>query len=122
MNHQQSERLFTAAKNVIPGGVNSPARAFRNLGIEPIVAASAKGAEVVDEADDAARRTEIGDDVMAIHGNRTVGCIDDAADNRDQGGFSGAVGAEQRQDFTTPDIQAQVLQCLVAAGVGLGYI
>ena len=59
---------------------------------------------------------------MAIHGYRTGGCIDDTADNRDQGGFTGAVGAEQCQDFTAPDIQAQALQCLVAAGVGLGYI
>ncbi len=43
-----SEKLFRAAKEVIPGGVNSPVRAFRNVGGEPFFAQRARGARVWD--------------------------------------------------------------------------
>ena len=42
-----SNRLFKKAEEVIPGGVNSPVRAFRAVGGEPVFIRSAKGAEVV---------------------------------------------------------------------------
>ena len=45
-NH--SEELFEMAKKRIPGGVNSPVRAFRNLGITPPFIASAKGSHLYD--------------------------------------------------------------------------
>ena len=35
----ESQRLFTAAQRVIPGGVNSPVRAFRGVGGEPFFVA-----------------------------------------------------------------------------------
>ena len=35
MNHAKSEALMSAAKNVIPGGVNSPVRAYRTVGGTP---------------------------------------------------------------------------------------
>src|SRR5512134_830283 len=44
----QSEKLFRAAKAVIPGGVNSPVRAFRSVGGTPLFIAKAKGATVTD--------------------------------------------------------------------------
>ncbi len=44
----RSEELFERAKKLIPGGVNSPVRAFRNLGITPPFIASAKGSHLRD--------------------------------------------------------------------------
>jgi glutamate-1-semialdehyde 2,1-aminomutase len=43
-----SSKLFAAAKRVIPGGVNSPVRAFRNVGGEPFFVRRAQGSRVVD--------------------------------------------------------------------------
>ena len=41
--------LFARARRVIPGGVNSPVRAFRSVGGTPLFIASARGARVEDE-------------------------------------------------------------------------
>jgi len=49
MLYQRSSALFKQAQNVIPGGVNSPVRAFNAVGGTPIFAKSAKGAYVYDE-------------------------------------------------------------------------
>lgn len=49
MIYQRSSTLFKAAEKVIPGGVNSPVRAFGAVGGTPIFAQSAKGAYVYDE-------------------------------------------------------------------------
>ena len=49
MLYQRSSALFKEAQNVIPGGVNSPVRAFKAVGGTPIFAKSAKGAYVYDE-------------------------------------------------------------------------
>jgi len=49
MLYQRSSALFKEAKKVIPGGVNSPVRAFNAVGGTPIFAKSAKGAYVYDE-------------------------------------------------------------------------
>ncbi|MBI5577437.1 MAG: glutamate-1-semialdehyde 2,1-aminomutase [Deltaproteobacteria bacterium] len=43
-----SKKLFEDAKKVIPGGVNSPVRAFRSVGGTPLFIAKAKGARVTD--------------------------------------------------------------------------
>jgi glutamate-1-semialdehyde 2,1-aminomutase len=44
-----SESLFAAAQRVIPGGVNSPVRAFKGVGGSPFFVARAEGARIVDE-------------------------------------------------------------------------
>ena len=49
--YQRSSQLFAEAEKVIPGGVNSPVRAFKGVGGIPIFAKSAKGAYVFDEDD-----------------------------------------------------------------------
>ncbi|AWA28735.1 glutamate-1-semialdehyde-2,1-aminomutase [Flavobacterium magnum] len=49
MLYQRSSRLFAEAEKVIPGGVNSPVRAFRAVGGTPIFVKSAKGAYLYDE-------------------------------------------------------------------------
>jgi glutamate-1-semialdehyde 2,1-aminomutase len=49
MNYKRSSELFKAAKNVIPGGVNSPVRAFSAVGGDPVFIKEAKGAYLFDE-------------------------------------------------------------------------
>ncbi len=48
MNHQKSEQDFARAKKVISGGVNSPVRAFGNVGCDPVFYDHAKGCHVWD--------------------------------------------------------------------------
>jgi len=48
MSGQTSKDLFARAERLIPGGVNSPVRAFRAVGGDPLFIASAKGAHVTD--------------------------------------------------------------------------
>jgi glutamate-1-semialdehyde 2,1-aminomutase len=49
MLYKRSSALFAEAEKVIPGGVNSPVRAFKAVGGTPIFAKSAKGAYLFDE-------------------------------------------------------------------------
>lgn len=49
MTLERSKRLLAAAKKVIPGGVNSPVRAFRAVGGEPPFIARGEGACLWDE-------------------------------------------------------------------------
>ncbi len=48
MNYKRSSALFKAAQQVIPGGVNSPVRAFTAVGGDPIFIEKAKGAYLYD--------------------------------------------------------------------------
>ena len=49
MIYKRSSQLFAEAEKVIPGGVNSPVRAFKAVGGTPIFVKSAKGAYLYDE-------------------------------------------------------------------------
>ena len=49
MRYKRSSALFAHAKQVIPGGVNSPVRAFKAVGGIPIFIQKAKGAYLFDE-------------------------------------------------------------------------
>ena len=49
MIYQRSSELFVEAQNYIPGGVNSPVRAFKSVGGTPIFVKEAKGAYLYDE-------------------------------------------------------------------------
>lgn len=48
MNTTKSQAVFKEAQKVIPGGVNSPVRAFKSVGMDPIFIDSAKGARITD--------------------------------------------------------------------------
>jgi len=48
MNHDQSHALFTRAQALLPGGVNSPVRAFKSVGGEPFFVKSADGPYLYD--------------------------------------------------------------------------
>ncbi|KAL9375575.1 hypothetical protein Peur_032454 [Populus x canadensis] len=45
---EKSEEAFSAAKEMMPGGVNSPVRAFKSVGGQPIVFDSVKGSHMRD--------------------------------------------------------------------------
>lgn len=49
MEYKRSSALFRDASKVIPGGVNSPVRAFKGVGGTPIFIKEAKGAYLYDE-------------------------------------------------------------------------
>jgi glutamate-1-semialdehyde 2,1-aminomutase len=46
--HTKSNALFKRAKRIIPGGVNSPVRAFKAVGGHPIFIQAAKGSKIYD--------------------------------------------------------------------------
>ncbi len=48
MKHQRSIKLFEQAQRLIPGGVNSPVRAFKAVGGQPLFIAKSKGAKIWD--------------------------------------------------------------------------
>src|SRR6478736_5369962 len=48
MGIQRSQAIFERAKQVIPGGVNSPVRACRSVGVDPVFIAQGDGAYVTD--------------------------------------------------------------------------
>ncbi|MFW5850677.1 MAG: glutamate-1-semialdehyde 2,1-aminomutase [Bacteroidota bacterium] len=48
INNSHSSQAFTEAQKYIPGGVNSPARSFKNTGIDPLFIDSAKGSKITD--------------------------------------------------------------------------
>ncbi|MBC7808552.1 MAG: glutamate-1-semialdehyde 2,1-aminomutase [Akkermansiaceae bacterium] len=48
LNRTRSAELFTRANQVIPGGVNSPVRAFRSVGGDPLFIERGEGAYLVD--------------------------------------------------------------------------
>lgn len=49
MKNIRSSTLFQQAKSSIPGGVNSPVRAFRSVGADPLFIKRAAGCKIVDE-------------------------------------------------------------------------
>ncbi len=49
MNTERSEKLYERACKFMPGGVNSPVRACRSVGVSPLFIRSAKGSKIYDE-------------------------------------------------------------------------
>lgn len=47
-SYEQSKQAFTEAKELLPGGVNSPVRAFKSVDMDPIFMESGKGAIIKD--------------------------------------------------------------------------
>lgn len=67
----RSRDIFEESKKYMPGGVNSPVRAYTGLGIDPPVIASGKGAYLVDE--DGKKYT----DYVGAWGPKILGHADD---------------------------------------------
>ena len=51
MNYSRSALFFNEAQKVIPGGVNSPVRAFKSVGSEPLFIKNASGPRITDVDD-----------------------------------------------------------------------
>ncbi len=49
MNQHKSGQLYYKAKAIFPGGVNSPVRAFKSVGLSPFYVKAGKGPYVIDE-------------------------------------------------------------------------
>ena len=47
-NYENSKQAYKEAVNLMPGGVNSPVRAFKSVNMDPIFMASGKGATITD--------------------------------------------------------------------------
>ncbi len=47
-NYENSKQAFTKAVDLMPGGVNSPVRAFKSVNMDPIFMQSGKGATITD--------------------------------------------------------------------------
>src|SRR3990172_8061403 len=48
MNHNRSKELFAEAQKYLPGGVDSPVRAFRGVGGEPLFIERGQGSRIWD--------------------------------------------------------------------------
>jgi glutamate-1-semialdehyde 2,1-aminomutase len=87
--YPQSERLFAHAARILPGGVDSPVRAFRSVGATPLFVTRASGARI----EDADGHTYI-DYVMSwgplIHGHAPKGLIKALGDVAKRGTSFGA--------------------------------
>ncbi len=51
MKRNESDKWFARAQKVLPGGVNSPVRAFKSVGMDPIFIKSAHGSRITDVDD-----------------------------------------------------------------------
>lgn len=49
MNNEKSKQLFNKSKKIMPGGVNSPVRAFQAVGLTPPFIVKAKGSKIYDQ-------------------------------------------------------------------------
>ena len=72
--YPQSDKLFAAASRILPGGVDSPVRAFKSVGATPLFIVKGRGAHI----EDADGHTYI-DYVMSwgplIHGHAPKGLL-----------------------------------------------
>lgn len=48
MKRTESDKWFARAQEVLPGGVNSPVRAFKSVGMDPVFIQSAHGSRITD--------------------------------------------------------------------------
>jgi glutamate-1-semialdehyde 2,1-aminomutase len=87
--HQASDKLMERAERLMPGGVNSPVRAFRAVGGHPLFIARASGARVFD-ADDNAYLDYIGSWGPAILGHAHPKVVQSVADAAAKGLSFGA--------------------------------
>ena len=87
--YPKSDRLFAQASRILPGGVDSPVRAFKSVGATPLFVASARGARLRD-----VDGHEYIDYVMSwgplIHGHAPKGLIKAIADTARRGTSFGA--------------------------------
>lgn len=82
-NRPTSETLFAEARDLMPGGVNSPVRAFKAVGGTPVFFKRAKGSHLFDaDGNEYIDYVSSWGAILLGHAdNRVVGAISDAASN-----------------------------------------
>src|SRR5436190_9256987 len=96
MNTSRSSQLFAEAQNHIPGGVNSPVRAFKSVGRDPLYIERAKGSKIydVDSNEFIDFIGSWGPMILGHAHDRVVNAIKDAAGN------STSFGASSEKEIT----------------------
>ena len=94
MKHDRSQALFEQAQKVIPGGVNSPVRAFKSVGGNPLFIKGGDGAYVVD-SDDNRYVDYVGAYGPLILGHRNPAVVDALSKQLEAGLGYGATTAEE---------------------------
>ncbi len=85
----ESQRLFSQAQAIIPGGVNSPVRAFKSVGTDPLFINSAAGSKIVD-ADNRTYIDYVGSWGPMILGHRHPAVVESIRQVLEQGTSFGA--------------------------------
>ena len=108
MDHTRSRELFAQAQNRIPGGVNSPARAFNSVGGDPVFIASANGASMFD-ADGNAYLDMVGSWGPMIIGHRHPVVIDALKAALEIGT---SFGAPTEREIEIAELIADIVPCV----------
>ena len=83
ISRKKSEELFGEALKYIPGGVNSPVRAFRAVGGQPFFVNRASGAHVWDvDGNDYLLRRDLGTGDTGHAHPKIIKAVQDAAEDR----------------------------------------
>src|SRR5262245_57428519 len=99
--YQKSEQLFAAASRILPGGVDSPVRAFKSVGATPLFVSRARGA-ILEDVDG----HKYIDYVMSwgplIHGHAPKGLLKALAAAAARGTSFGAPTELETRDWARP--------------------
>jgi glutamate-1-semialdehyde 2,1-aminomutase len=114
MTDGQSEQLFARAERLMPGGVNSPVRAFRAVGGHPVFVARARGSKIYG-ADDREYIDYVGSWGPAILGHAEPGVVQ-AVCRAAEGGLSFGAPTELEVRFAEAIVQRypsmEMLRCV----------
>ena len=108
MDHTRSRTLFAEAQKRIPGGVNSPARAFNSVGGDPVFIARGDGASMFD-ADGNAYLDLVGSWGPLILGHRHPVVIDFLRATLDIGT---SFGAPTAREIEIAELIAEIVPCV----------
>jgi len=108
MDHTRSRTLFKQAQERIPGGVNSPARAFNSVGGDPVFIASGNGASMYD-VDGNAYLDMVGSWGPLILGHRHPVVMDFLRSTLDIGT---SFGAPTEREIEIAELIAELVPCV----------
>ena len=100
----------------------APEQAAAELTRRPDALERVGGQLLRDQADLEPRLAVVAQDVVAVDPHRAPRRGDDAADDADERGLAGAVGAEQREDLALADLEVDRLQRHQPRRIGLGQL
>lgn len=108
MNTEKSKNAFSEAKKYIPGGVNSPVRAFKNVGTYPLFIERAQGSKIYDiDGNEYIDYVGSWGPMFLGHGKQ---CITDAVTAAAQNGLS--FGAPCLAETETAKLITEIVPCV----------